>query len=342
MAQFEVIEPAAWDIVGGVDTTSDPLSIVDESAVALARLLRDLVGCSAFAFSAWDPTTNSHRHRTLASDGYADATLAHVNDAYVQSNLAFDLAHRTDPRSLRWRDYKRDWNFDFSDTQTAQDYLIPSGYKEGSTMCLRLPHGRYTGAFHMSWTRESAATDERRETTERFRPVLAELCDQLRTPRILVEALAPAAFAIVLTAHGAAYALGTRGAGPHLDEDGAIRRLLDRRTAAPLPARFLWADEEGICHRVAITPCRGEAILVTEEAIPWPYRLSLREVEVLHLVTIGVSNPDIGRLLKISPRTVATHIEHLLDKMGRFSRAGLAAEAAANGLGLADAPGTEV
>lgn len=340
MAQFAVIEPLARELVSRGEASSDPQPRIDESAEALAGLLRDLVRCSAFAYTAWDPAANSHRHTTLVSHGYTAATLAHVNDVYVQTNRAFELAHRTPARSLRWRDYKRDWNFDFSDTATAQEHLIPAGYREGSTMCLRLANGRYTGAFHMSWDKESAATDERRETTERFRPILADLCDQLRAPRILAEALGPGVFAIVLTAHGAAYTLGGRVAGPHLDENGALRRLVDEVTLARLPGRFLWIDEAGMCHRVTITSCRDGASLVTEEAIPLPYRLTERELEVLHLLTFGASNPDIGRLLRISPRTVATHVEHLLDKIGCFSRSGLAALAAANGLVLARAPGS--
>ncbi len=339
MARFTAIEPLARELVSWGEASSNPQTTIDENAHTIASLVRDLVGCSAFAYTAWDPAANSHRHATLVSDGYTPETLAHVNDAYVQSNRAFELAHQTPARSLRWRDYRRDWNFDFSDTATAQEYLIPAGYREGSTMCLRLADGRYTGAFHMSWDKESAATDERRETTERFRPILADLCDQLRAPRILAEALGPGVFAIVLTAHGAAYALGGRIAGPHLDDKGALRRLIDEVTVARLPGRFLWIDASGMCHRVTIVSCRDGASLVSEETIPWPYRLTEREIEVLHLVTFGASNPDIGRLLGISPRTVATHIEHLLDKIGCFSRSGLAALAAANGLVLAKAPG---
>jgi DNA-binding CsgD family transcriptional regulator len=121
-----------------------------------------------------------------------------------------------------------------------------------------------------------------------------------------------------------------------------LRRLIDEVTVARLPRRFLWIDNAGMCHRVTLTSCRNGASLVTEETILWPYRLTERELEVLHMVTFGASNPDIGRLLQISPRTVATHVEHLLDKVGCFSRSGLAALAAANGLVLAKAPGARI
>ena len=340
MGEVEVIEPIVRAMASWTESSNDPGSQLEEQAQELALLLRDLVRCSAFALTAWDPTSKTHRHQTLASDGYTDATLAHVNDAFVKTNRAFELAHRNDPRSLRWRDYKRDWKFDFSDTFTAQGHLIPHGYKEGSTMCLRLPDGRYTGAIHMSWTVQSAATDDRRETTERFRPVLAALCDQLRAPRLLAEAMEPILFAVVFAANGSAYELPNRSPGPHLSENGSLRRLIAEKTPALLPRYFLWADDGGLCHRVSVAPCRGDVYLVAEEPVPWPHGLSPRELQVLHLVAVGASNPEIARQLFISPRTVSTHIEHLLDKMGCYSRTRLAAMAVAEGLCLALSPTT--
>ncbi|QIG94499.1 MULTISPECIES: LuxR C-terminal-related transcriptional regulator [unclassified Bradyrhizobium] len=36
-------------------------------------------------------------------------------------------------------------------------------------------------------------------------------------------------------------------------------------------------------------------VVVTEEQISWPYDLSLREIQVLHLVATGASNPQIAQ-----------------------------------------------
>ena len=149
-------------------------------------------------------------------------------------------------------------------------------------MCLRLPDGRYVGAYHMSWVTPAEATDQRREITERFRPILAEVCDLLRAPRLLADALAPNAFALVASPTGVAFQLPNRTPGPHLGEGGALRRLLLEKLGTGTPRRFIWPDEAGCCHRVAIVPCRGNLVLVTEELAPWPHDLSLREVQVLH------------------------------------------------------------
>ncbi len=58
-----------------------------------------------------------------------------------------------------------------------------------------------------------------------------------------------------------------------------------------------------------------------------------READVLRLVAQGLANADIAARLYLAPRTVKTHIEHLLAKTGLSSRVQLAALAIAEGLG---------
>jgi len=60
--------------------------------------------------------------------------------------------------------------------------------------------------------------------------------------------------------------------------------------------------------------------------------LSLRELDVLRLVTVGHSNRTIADMLSISQRTVENHVQHILDKLGLDSRTAAAAWAVRNGL----------
>lgn len=57
-------------------------------------------------------------------------------------------------------------------------------------------------------------------------------------------------------------------------------------------------------------------------------QLSPREKEVLALVAQGLSNPEIGRALFISPVTVKVHVRHIFEKLGVKSRAAAALRAA--------------
>jgi DNA-binding CsgD family transcriptional regulator len=54
--------------------------------------------------------------------------------------------------------------------------------------------------------------------------------------------------------------------------------------------------------------------------------LTSAEREVVRLVSQGLSNPEVGRRLFISPRTVGHHLAHVFDKLGIRSRGALIKE----------------
>ncbi|SFO87083.1 helix-turn-helix transcriptional regulator [Actinomadura madurae] len=307
--------------------SSDVHDEMRSSAAEVANVMRALVACSGYALSAWDAVSGTHRHVTLASEGYDDDVQRHMNDAFIDSNPAFRILHTKTSSALRWVDLARDWNLTFAETVSAQEFLIPAGFHEGTTMCLRLLDGRYTGSLHMSWSSPGDATDECRELIERFRPLLAIVCDMLRSVQVGVERLPSDAHALLMSREGEVTEVPGRSAGPLLSEGGPVRGMLPRYARLPATRRYLWPDVEGRCHRVEITPCRGGITLITERTVPWPHGLTVREAQILHLIAGGLSNPQIGKRLYISPRTVSTHVEHILDKLGCLTRAQLAAVA---------------
>ena len=69
-----------------------------------------------------------------------------------------------------------------------------------------------------------------------------------------------------------------------------------------------------------------------QEPTELPYRLSPRELEVLTRAALGQTNQAIAQALFLSPRTVHSHIEHLLRKTGAASRAEATALAVRDGL----------
>ncbi len=60
--------------------------------------------------------------------------------------------------------------------------------------------------------------------------------------------------------------------------------------------------------------------------------LSERELEVLRLVTVGMSNREIAAELVISPGTAKTHVHHLCGKLGVRNRTEAAMRAKEMGL----------
>ena len=60
--------------------------------------------------------------------------------------------------------------------------------------------------------------------------------------------------------------------------------------------------------------------------------LTQREGEVLELLSQGLAQKEIARVLSISPKTVGTHLQKLMSKLGVHSRAELVARAFREGL----------
>lgn len=52
------------------------------------------------------------------------------------------------------------------------------------------------------------------------------------------------------------------------------------------------------------------------------------ELDIVALVGEGMTNREIARRLYVSPRTVQTHVKHVLEKLGAPRRSAIAAEAA--------------
>ncbi|MHA6628821.1 LuxR C-terminal-related transcriptional regulator [Pseudonocardia sichuanensis] len=69
---------------------------------------------------------------------------------------------------------------------------------------------------------------------------------------------------------------------------------------------------------------RGETVCVSLGQGPAPWGLTTRQLEVLTGVAAGMTNAEIAASLVCTTRTVATHIEHILQITGRRSRVELA------------------
>jgi DNA-binding CsgD family transcriptional regulator len=63
-----------------------------------------------------------------------------------------------------------------------------------------------------------------------------------------------------------------------------------------------------------------------------PFGLTAREREVLRLVAAGQTNREIAAALFVTPRTAATHVTHILAKLGVASRTEATAWAIRHGL----------
>ncbi|OOH86455.1 amino acid ABC transporter [Pasteurellaceae bacterium 15-036681] len=79
--------------------------------------------------------------------------------------------------------------------------------------------------------------------------------------------------------------------------------------------------------------------LVQVKVVTLPFELSKRELEILTLVSAGLSNKDISEQLYISERTIAKHIEHIFEKTQIDNRTMLAVFAMSKNLCCLPTPG---
>jgi branched-chain amino acid transport system substrate-binding protein len=90
-------------------------------------------------------------------------------------------------------------------------------------------------------------------------------------------------------------------------------------------------DEEPVEEPLALVEC------VAHDSLP--YQLTTRELDVLTLLVGGLSNNRVAERLVTSPRTVTTHVDRLLGKMGVPSRTAAATIALDEGLIRLPIPG---
>ena len=100
------------------------------------------------------------------------------------------------------------------------------------------------------------------------------------------------------------------------------------RTALPgAEYRAAFAQGAAMSQAEAIAFALGETVSRPDSTrgAASPGQLTPRERDVAALVAQGLSNGQIAAALVISPRTVETHVQHIMDKLGCSSRAQIAA-----------------
>ena len=152
------------------------------------------------------------------------------------------------------------------------------------------------------------------------------------------------------------HAPGSGRGGEVLVSGRALERLARDRTPAQLVhyaqaflrterdgVRFLWRDQDTwfavkLERRVRGEPRRDDAVLEYTE-VELPGGVTSREIDILTLLSLGLTNGQVADRLGTSARTVSTQVERLLGKLEQSGRAGLAALAVDAGMLRLPVPG---
>ena len=286
-------------------------------------LVGTVVDLECVSLHRWDPL--ARRHATVAAFGYSHAVLTAI-DRGQHLDPSFP-AVRARPRPLRLGEIP-------AAGRTAALYrevLAPSGFGGGVTQGLFARDGRYLGLLNASTT---TARDPDDDTVTLLELVAADVGGTLDP----IPAAAPATRALesgesdgVLVTAGLVRPL-TPGAREQLASPRSpLRPAIDGVLRGRSPGRSVL-----LLHRCDLLAVRIEGgphgVVLLHHPATAPCGLTLRELEVLDGVSRGYTNIELARRLHVRPRTIATHVEHLLVKTGTPNRAAAARVAAGIGL----------
>lgn len=305
---------------------ADTAPVTERAENVLEELIR-LVPYVGAQLSSWDHRAG--RHRTVAHRGYGEDMLDALNGVDYRNDPGWAVLEAA--RSpMRWGDCP----FEPQASPFYVNDIRARGYAEGLTAPLYRRDGAYVGMLALSTDSARHPDDETREIFEMLAAGLAPLVDLVDSARRYAAMASPGASALVFSEDLVPVSLAPSQEDPPGEMVDAARELL---RAGRLPIRFRWpAPTRGVPFSVHLLPCThpGYPAILSWGRAPVPHALTRRELEVLSGLIEGASNVQIAATLSASPRTVSTHVEHILAKLSVGSRTAAVSIALQHGLFL--------
>ncbi len=207
---------------------------------------------------------------------------------------------------------------------TWAECLLPAGFREGLAVALFEPGGLHVGFLGLLSSSRESPSATMHDRLGLVSPLIARGLSPMRSLLATTRIVKGATAGAVLLQDGTTCPL------PGLREHALLAAdspVMDIARATLLDGQvyrsFMWPARDGSAgggHLRMTVLAATElpafvlgAILVTPDADCRD--LTPRELQVLGLLVDGHSNQQIARRLAVAPRTIAAHVEHLLDKL---------------------------
>lgn len=292
-------------------------STPDRAATALLETLSGHARVLAAAVTAFDPVAGAHT--VLASTGYRQHVLDFLHSpAFLRDDVGYQLLVRRPERRARcWRDV----DSDYETSPSVLRVFRPAGFAGGASARLTTRDGRYTGDLHFNSDDPREPSPTVLATLHHVVPLLAAANDLTRRLTTVLTQLGPAIHAAAVSASAQLITLPDHTPpellrnAPHM-----VDAIAAWRADRGCPQHAVYHCVHGVTwYRVRLIAVAGGTLVAVVPTAP-PHHLTRRELEVLGLLSEGLLNVSVARRLGISERTVAHHVEHLLDKLGAASR----------------------
>ncbi|GAB2736002.1 hypothetical protein GCM10027090_04430 [Sinomonas soli] len=282
--------------------------------------------------SAYDPVRLVHR--PLAMVGYDSRVAAFANSGYLSCPSYRASLDSAVP--MRMRDYP----FDFRLLPTYSEVLQPAGFEEGATAILRRSGTlSQVGMLVISQRDRQCIDDEQLDTLAAVTPMLARIADDRARVRLLRATSGSAGLTVVVAPDGSTRPIDADSARLCQDVPALTEAAVQLLSSGSLArSGYVWHRRQWwqvvMARSDDVSLPEPDVVVVSASPSRAPAGLTRRELHVLTLIAEGASNAQIAACLGLSVRTVTTHVEHIMQKMCRPSRAACAARAAAEGIRL--------
>lgn len=272
--------------------------------------------------SRWDPQAKEHVHIA--------GSMPPLESDFIRHEL-----HRDPLFSYVKRTGRTQWLSNLTGEQrisspTVHSVVEPLGYEEGLTQCLYSSDGRYVGVLNLGVrTPVQGLSDAKRVVTLLFDSFAAAVDSGPASA-------APATQEWVVFVPDRASRRGVGGPSRGQRHDFPIVEVVGNAVRTRRLPTTLIVPFQGMCIEVRLHRLE-DGTRAHCHVIDFDGPLTWREMEVLSEVARGRTNDEIAAYLRIAPRTVATHLEHILSKLDAPNRAAAAAYGAALGFDLAPA-----
>lgn len=207
--------------------------------------------------------------------------------------------------------------------------LGPAGFRQGLGMVLCEPGGSQVGFLGLLYSNGDPPSEAARNRLELLAPLIARGLSPVRTLLLCARLVPSADSGVVLLRDGTTCSLpGFQGHDLLSSGSPVVHIANDSLTSGQVSQSFLWPrpGTVGEGHHVRLTVLAATdvphsvagVLLLTSDADC--RGLTPRELQVLGLLVDGRSNQEVSRRLDVAPRTVATHVEHVMRKLDAPSR----------------------